>query len=187
MRSSFTRDLSGWIISAVVNLTILGAMHFVVFRNEAPSEDLFIDSVVSQDELSIEQMLNSTQFDVAGTEGTTNNAMTALLPQVVNSQATAGGRVSASAVEDTGSAVAMVSVSGGDFALPETGEIGGDVAQTAKGGVGRIEGGAGAIMDRAKYEICMSLKEHRTLVVWMFDASGSLKERRDGARGAVRS
>jgi len=40
-------------------------------------------------------------------------------------------------------------------------------------------GGVEGAMDRLTYEIAASLRERKTLVIWLFDASLSLKERRD--------
>lgn len=63
-----------------------------------------------------------------------------------------------------------------------TTELGGtnllDAAPTS-GNSTENAGGVEGSMDRITFEIAASLKEHKTLVVWLFDASLSLKERRN--------
>lgn len=46
-------------------------------------------------------------------------------------------------------------------------------------GATEYAGGTEGAMDRLTYEIATALKDQKTLVVWLFDASLSLKERRD--------
>ncbi len=43
----------------------------------------------------------------------------------------------------------------------------------------KVVGGVQGTMDRITHEIRQSLEERQTLVMWMFDASGSLKDRRN--------
>ena len=55
------------------------------------------------------------------------------------------------------------------------------VAKVNKAGAASTEntGGTQGAIDRLTFELMSSLREHKTLVVWMFDASLSLQERRE--------
>jgi hypothetical protein len=49
---------------------------------------------------------------------------------------------------------------------------------TVRGGVGEGVAGAEGALDRLTFEILRSMEERKTLVVWLFDQSGSLKRQR---------
>ncbi len=50
---------------------------------------------------------------------------------------------------------------------------------TGAGGETQNTGGVAGSIDRITFEIAASIKERRTLAIWLFDASGSMKERRE--------
>lgn len=49
----------------------------------------------------------------------------------------------------------------------------------SRGQTDKVAGGVEGAMDRITHEIATSLKERQTFVLWLFDASGSLRDRRD--------
>ncbi len=63
--------------------------------------------------------------------------------------------------------------------LAQTVDVRGSVENISSTGTGSSKGGVEGSIDRLTFEIMSSLKERKTLVIWLFDESGSMKERRN--------
>lgn len=63
--------------------------------------------------------------------------------------------------------------------LARTVEVKGTVENLGGTGTGGSNGGVAGSIDRLTFEIMASLKERKTLVVWLFDESTSMKKRRE--------
>ena len=68
-------------------------------------------------------------------------------------------------------------------ALARTVEVRGSVENLGGTGTGGNAGGVAGSIDRLTFEIMASLKERKTLVVWLFDESTSMKKRREDVAG----
>lgn len=171
MTSAF-RDLPAWGISLIVNISILAAFHFIVLQSQLDKNLNTIESVVdtTEEEYDFSEAVNEDQI---GTDGDSLSLSPAA------SIATQAGPNDVKLEEKIDeilnpevaniSDVSMIKPEGD---LAEAVEVKGQSENiTAKG----VEGA----MDRVTYEIRQSLHERKTLVVWMFDASGSLEERRE--------
>lgn len=170
--SKSMKDVPAWGISLVVNLSILAVFHFVVFETARQLDSTTITSVVD-DKLQQEELrFNETSMDQIGTAGTgpsmspSLKSATAVGPQevplereveqILNPEIRPLSEVAAPVME--GSVAQEVEVQGNSDHVP---------------------GGVEGALDRVSFEIRNSLRQRKTLVIWLFDASGSLEERRE--------
>ncbi len=170
---SVTRDLPAWGISLVINLAILIPLHFIVREANKKPETALIDSVM--EELDEQEFTFSrTIEDQTGLEGVGEMQVaapaTALMvgpsevtPQQRMETVLAPTEVSIEPPLDIPYKADMAAVT------ENVGPVTEDVSESG------VEGA----MDRITYEIASSLKERQTLVIWLFDASQSLNDRRD--------
>lgn len=166
------RDVPAWGISLVVNLSLLAVFHFIVLRQSVDPVIQAVTSIV--DDTPIEEEWNfseTTDVQEVGNEG-----MAAALTTSLKS-ATAVGANDVPLEERIEEIV--------NPQLPQLAEtslvkLQSDVTRTVeiRGHSEDVPGGVEGAMDRVAYEIRQSLRERKTLVIWMFDASGSLAERR---------
>ena len=170
--SRFLKESPAWGISLIINLSILGVFHFIVYDELRQPDVNTISSVV--DDIVPEQELNFTeaiQTDVVGNDG-----MAASLTPTLKSATTL-------APEETPLQDKLEEVLNPE--VPQLSEtmlvdFQTDVSSLVdvKGQSDDAAGGVEGAMDRVAYEIRQSLKERKTLVIWLFDASGSLEDRR---------
>jgi hypothetical protein len=164
--------MPAWGISLVVNLSILAAFHFIVFEQSRPPE---VNTIISD----VEDSLNEEKFHFSDrvTEDQVGNGGTsgALTPTMKS--ATAVGTNDVPLKEQVKEIV--------NPEVPQLSEaslvkLEGDVTKlvSIKGQSDNAVGGVEGAMDRIAFEIRQSLKERKTLVLWLFDASGSLNKRR---------
>lgn len=170
--SNSMRDIPAWGMSLVINLSILAVFHFIVYEGYKAPDATEITSVVD-DELQQEELrFNETAMDQIGTDGV-GATMTPSMQQ-----ATAVGQNDTPLEEEVDEILnpELKPLSEVSAVVME-----GDLAQQVEV-VGRndnVKGGVEGALDRVAYEIRNSLRNRKTMVIWLFDASGSLEERRE--------
>ena len=169
MKSSI-RDLPAWGISLVINLAVLFLLHMIIYESGAARQVTTIDSAFETLE-DQELIFNPTAKDQRGTVGRSNS----MTPSA--SSATSMGMTETTPqqlIEETfvpNMPAFETSMDFHDAKLVMATENSGITDDITSQG---IEGA----MDRITFEIANSLKERQTLVIWMFDASQSLNDRR---------
>jgi hypothetical protein len=168
------RDLPAWGVSMVVNLTILFGLSMIVQTVELAGRKLAITSEMEEELLEEEYHFeDTTTQDVVGTQGE-GASMTASA-----SVAQHLGQQTEQPIERKVDQVFTT-----DLQVPEMAALDPLKALVtdrfeAKGSPSEhVTGGTEGVMDRLTLEIRRSLEENRTMVVWLFDASPSMKERR---------
>jgi len=181
------REAPGWIISVGVHVVIMVVLLAVKISAQTVTE-------VSQLESTLEDVNTETEFEASAFDQKGTGAdVTTLSSMATSSSTSAAVGVGASANESANERVnegfggnePKVRAISDDFALPSMSEISESVGGSGKTissgspteNVG--EGGVGAAIDRLTWEIANALREKKTTVVWLFDQSLSLKDRRD--------
>ncbi len=175
---SVLRDLPAWGISLVINLSVLLALHFVVFELESNQNAGTITSVMEElHETS--HVFSTTLADQVGDGGTGGGGSGVTVKGSAGAIAGIGAATSTPRETLGENMVPRVRPSFPQIGLP-TGEslTGNIVDMKGQAAVDMTGGGIEGAMDRITYEIASSLKQRQTLVLWMFDASQSLNERR---------
>ncbi len=181
--SDMRRDLPAWGISLLLNGAVLLSCHFIAISvtSNKPATDIVsvMDEVVEEDSKFLDAVVN----DQTGVDGET----LAMAPSAMNpsSVSTSGGAAAASqplqAKLDNDINPSIPALVESDFSMPEDTDFGATIVGNEVGASvnDKISGGATGVMDRLTFEIRQSVKERQTLVIWVFDASTSMKERRD--------
>ena len=179
--SDMRRDMPAWGISLLVNGSLLLSCHFIAWT-VAPSPPALevvsvMDEVVEPDSVFLEAVVN----DQVGREGETLSMSPSTAAASISSTGS-GGQPLQEAVEEIVNPV-IPNLDGGDFRLPEntdlTAVVVNNTGSSGNGVTDKVGSGAGGVMDRLTFEIRQSIKERQTLVIWVFDASGSMKKRRE--------
>ena len=184
-------DAPGWLISVGVHVLIMIMLLAVKISAQTVSEASLITS-------SLEDVQNEMEFEASSADQVGIGAdVTALSPTSASASAARGRRGRPSVQQDNRSrSASMRAIRGPEVRLnssadnslmPAMDKIGNTVAGLATataassgGGTENVSGeGVGGAIDRLTWEILQSLHEHKTTVVWLFDQSLSLKERRD--------
>jgi hypothetical protein len=182
------RDSPGWLVSVGVHLLAMLILLGVKFQIQAKTS---ADILNSFDDLPAETQFETTDVDQIGI----GSEVTSL------SAGPAGGAAAAAVVGQSGPGVERevqqqidqgfrppeIKLGGEqELALPAIGRLtesiegGATGTKLTGGGVENLSGeGVGGAMDRLTWEIAQSLHENKTTVIWLFDQSLSLKERRD--------
>ena len=181
------RDAPGWLISVGVHVVVMLLLLAVKISAQTVSEASLITS-------SLEDVQNEMEFEASSADQVGIGAdVTSLSPTSASAAtaASAGPSVQqeAQARVDEGIRGPDVRIDGGDDKLlPSMQELGNSVGGSGSSGGPLVTGGGtenvsgeglGGAIDRLTWEIAQSLHEHKTTVVWLFDQSLSLKERRD--------
>ena len=169
MKSSI-RDLPAWGISLVINLAVLFLLHIIIYESGAARQITTIDSAFETLEEQ-ELVFNETVTDQRGTDGnSTSMTPSASVATVSGADDTTPQQViQETFVPNLPALETNMEFHRADLTMAI--EVSGDTDDLTNQGV---EGA----MDRITYEIANSLKERQTLVIWMFDASQSLNDRR---------
>jgi len=171
------KEWPAWALSLGMNLSILAMFHFVVMEISQPTEAVStivgdLDDLTREDQVDFSDRISA---DTVGSPGEFNGLPPSL------SAATSVGASDASTQEKVEEMLTPQMVSLSEANVPQ---IAGDVSAsfTSKGGTDNADGGATGVdgaMDRIAFELRQSLRERKTLVIWMMDASGSLDKRRE--------
>ncbi len=181
--SNLRRDLPAWGVSLLLNGAVLLAFYFVKM-SVAPSQPSLeivsvMDEVIESESIYLDTPVN----DQPGVDGETLSMSPSTAAASVSSTGSGGGQPLQQAVEEIVNPV-IPNLERNDFKLPEntdlTAVMVNNTGTSGKGGVTDTVGGsAEGVMDRLTFEIRQSVKERQTLVIWAFDASGSMKKRRE--------
>ena len=172
-RHNLLHDLPAVSVGIGVNVAILFVMHLVVLP-VIQKRDL--DSIVTviEDEVQEEFVMDATSVDQVGTDGDLNTmTMTAAAAPIKSREVQ--DKIEEQVDEVLLPQVSMIETG---IAQPQMADM--TAEYESRGGSEVIEGGGveGA-MDRLTFELSRSLRDERTLAVWLFDASLSLKEERE--------
>jgi len=186
MNRTLLRDAPAWLMSMIINLTALGALHFVVLYKPVALNETIIDSTVDsvgevEEDYSF-VMMNDTQGQRDGDAtrmGDGGGGGTTGMMQAVGSTAASVSKVNTQGTSGFDARPVSIDLQSGIVAVPTGESVTALVAVASKGSVDSVKGGTPGAMDRLSFEIEQSCKERPTLVLWVFDASGSLRERRD--------
>ncbi|MCA9076923.1 MAG: VWA domain-containing protein [Planctomycetaceae bacterium] len=170
---SRSRDLPAWVISLIVNLSVLLVLHNIVL--ELPWERPTTEITSVFDEQPIEQEYDFTEVSATDLVG---NAGDSIVLTPTMQAATALGEKTEQLQDELEELVNPTAVDFSEMTdLPLQDQLA--TIFENRGQTDKVAGGVEGAMDRITYEIATSLKERRTFVLWLFDASGSLRDRRD--------
>lgn len=172
--NNFRRDMPAWGISILLNATLLLTFHMVTWTIRATQNDEEIvsvmDDVVQQEMIFQDAIAN----DQVGQEGQTLS----ISPSMA---ASTGAGPSERPLDEQVNEVVNPDIPQlveANIAIPENVSLT-ETVTGAKGVSDKVGGGAAGVMDRLTFEIRQSVKERQTLVIWVFDASSSMKLRRE--------
>ena len=168
---NWLQNAPAWGVSVIINLAILIAMNLIIFTTVSERQLATINSIVeetSPDEL----VFDPTTVDQVGTDG----EATSFTPSL------------AKAIERADERQQTIEEKVEDMLTPDVNILTDAVAQVSTDlltdqfesrGASEVQGGGvEGVMDRITFEIATSLRQNKTMVFWLFDASGSLDERR---------
>lgn len=182
--NDFQRDLPAWGASLLINGTVLLSCHFIAMKVASPKPATEVVSVMDEVVEAESVFLDAVVNDQVGQDGET----LAMAPSAAAAGVSfSGSGTSGAAAQPLQQAVEEIvnpvipQLVSSDIALPENTDLTMSlVASAGSGGVtDKVGSGATGVMDRLTFEITQSIKERQTLVIWLFDASGSMKERRN--------
>lgn len=166
------RDAPAWAISLAVHAVILMLMASITYVVQGPENDLLLSSTIDQ-ELDEKQLLfDATVSDQVGTNAnfdTLSASLSVTQDPTIETQDPVDEKLQEELLDVNVPTSEMVAKPS-DSELVESVEVAGQTEHT---------GGVQGSMDRLTFEIASSLSDKPTLVVWMFDASNSLNERRE--------
>jgi len=171
------QDLPGWAISLSIHTVALVALMLFRYHLESEQDPTILSAM---EELQQEIHFDNTIQDQVGTTAEVNSLLGA--GNIVAATAESVQQNAEKGIERTAEAVDPdVKLAAEGPMLPKEGDFsgtvettGGTVENTAQGG-----GGVEGAIDRLTWEIQQSLHDRKTTVVWLFDQSLSLKERRN--------
>ncbi|MCA9023649.1 MAG: VWA domain-containing protein [Planctomycetaceae bacterium] len=170
--SSANRDLPAWIISLIVNLSVLFALHNIVHELPWERSTTAITSIFDEQQADREFTFTEVSAtDLVGNDGSSF----ALTPTM--QAATQQGEHQQLLQEELDE---MVNPTAVEFSQMSSIPLQDQLATVFenRGQTDKVAGGVEGAMDRITFEIAASLKERQTFVLWLFDASGSLRDRR---------
>lgn len=174
------RDLPAWGISLIVNLMILFALSFIVQSVDSYARKLAIETEMEERIVEEEYIFSETTTqDNVGNMGETDS-FTATASVAQNF-----GKVNDVPIERKVEQMLIPSEIK-QFQMPQLEQLQSQVVDQVeiKGQAAEhVQGGVDGVMDRITLELRRSTEERQTLAVWLFDASGSLAERREAMAG----
>ena len=181
------RDAPGWLISLGVHIAIMVALVLVKFNTRINAAPSYLEGL---EDIATDMGLDASDADQVGV-GTDVTALSATSGvSTALAAASAGPSVQQETVERVNEAFkspdASVRVGGDEMAIPMDdglfGSVGKEGSGVTGGGTENVAGdgdGVGGAIDRLAWEITQALHQSKTTVIWLFDQSLSLKERRD--------
>jgi hypothetical protein len=180
------REAPGWLVSLGVHLVLMVVLLLLKFNAHINADSTFLNAI---EDVTTETAFDPTDTDQVGigTEVTSLSATSGVSP------GTAGSDAGPSAAQQTADRVdSSLTSKSPSISINPVGpdlSVGPDVLASigpgiASGGgtenvAGEGGGGVESAIDRLAWEITQSLHQSKTTVIWLFDQSLSLKERRD--------
>ena len=178
------QDAPGWLVSVGVHLVIMVLLLLVKFHTRIDAGATFLNA--------FEDIENELPFDATDTDQVGVGAeVTSLSPTSTSTPASVAAQNNAapSAQQQTEAKVnesfksPQVRIDpNSEYAMPTDVELtqpGTKDGPLTGGGTEYVEGGVESAIDRLTWEITQTLHQNKTTVIWLFDQSLSLKERRD--------
>jgi hypothetical protein len=183
------RDAPGWLVSLGVHLVLMVVLLLVKFNTHLSADSTFLNAI---EDVTTETAFDATDTDQVGigTEVTSLSATSGVSPGTAGADAgpsaaqTTADRVNTSFTSSDSPRV-NVRLGGDELSMPSDDMLVASVGPGSGIGSGTVnvagEGGGGveSAIDRLVWEITQSLHQSKTTVIWLFDQSLSLKERRD--------
>ncbi len=168
---SGTREIPAWAVSLAVHVVVLLALRSIIYVTAGPETDNLITSVVDEfDERDYK--FDVTVQDLVGNASEANTLTSSqAAAQVVNQNQQ--DQIKRELEEDL---LEIEAPPINEVTQPPAADLTSVVETT---GTSEKTGGVEGSIDRMTYEVINSLKERETLVVWLFDESGSLAIRRN--------
>ena len=168
---SGTREIPAWAVSLAVHVVVLLMLRSIIYVTAGPETDNLITSVV--DELDQrDYKFDVTVQDLVGNASEANTLTSSqAAAQVMNQNQQ--DQIKRELEEDL---LVVEAPPLNEVMQPPSAELTSVVETT---GTSEKTGGVEGSIDRMTYEVINSLKERETLVVWLFDESGSLAIRRN--------
>lgn len=168
---SGTREIPAWAVSLAVHVVILLMLRSIVYVTSGPDSENLISSVIDEfDERDYK--FDVTVTDMVGNASDANTLTTSQAAANVvnqNQQDEVQRELEEELLEVEAPPV-------NEVMQPPAADMTSVVETT---GTSEKTGGVEGSLDRMTYEVMNSLKERQTLVVWLFDESGSLSIRRN--------
>lgn len=167
-------DFTGWIISVCLHLAALFLLATITRISFVDSDDHLVTVVPEQVTQELETIQTETKTELTvGNQGSLNEVGESQHLSTVASQIP----VNELKIEvEQATSNFKIPVQTTTVELPESNVL---AEVNATGSTDTPAGGVQGAVDRITFEIANSLKEKKTVVVWLFDASLSLKKRRD--------
>ncbi len=173
----FGRNAPPLLISTVVHVALLGAMGFYKISLENQQDVVSVETVIAderdQQEFEQDMSLDTTVSDNLSMQ---SGGMVTTAIGSASAQPISQTKIEKSeALTDPDIKVTTIS----DISIPGIGELGVDLGEgEVSGEVGARVEGYGAAMSRITAELTRMMRKQPVLVVWLFDASNSLKDDR---------
>jgi hypothetical protein len=161
-------------VSLLVNVTVLVMLSFVtmsVGRDEPVTEITTVMDDLGPDQFNVDTFSN---YDQVGQGSGENLSMS----MGTLSSAADAGAASAPSIEERVQKTVFPEAPRLAAAVPMPTNTRLTAKINVRGNSDKVTGGVQGTMDRVTHELRQSLEERQTLVMWLFDASGSLKDRR---------
>ena len=166
--------LTQWLVSLVVNGSILLVLAYFTVEHKAPRKMVKVDSELTEETEAPdipEELLRDEEIDMdAAVSLTGTGAMSELATPAPEAPVFESREVSQAMAREGVSRPLSGGVSGMNLDSNVTG---------LKGSMGMAVGGDAGTVDRIVKEVIRELNKRKVVVAWLFDASGSLEERRD--------
>jgi hypothetical protein len=166
---SGTREIPAWAVSLAVHVVVLLLLSNIIYVTAGPDADNLISSVV--DELDERDYKFDPVADMVGNASEANTLTSSKAASKVMNQNQQEEILRE--LEEENLEVEAPPIN--EVMQPPSADLTSVVETT---GASEKTGGVEGSIDRMTYEVINSLKERETLVVWLFDESGSLASRR---------
>lgn len=168
---SGTREIPAWAVSLAVHVVVLLMLSSITYITNGPSADNLITSIVDEFDESDYKFDVSVQDMVGNASDANTLTSSQAAAEVVNQnqQDQIDRQLEEELLEIEAPPV-------NEITQPPAADLTSVVETT---GTSEKTGGVEGSIDRMTYEVINSLKERETLVVWLFDESGSLSVRRN--------
>jgi hypothetical protein len=169
------REAPGWLVSLVIHALALMVMLAFKIHTETQQDSSILSEL---EQVESEQFFETTAADQVGTTAEVSSLVGAATAVAVQSAESVQQEVQQKVDEEFKTPDAPVT---DEFAQPAQAELTGtvEVPGGAVENLAQSGGGVEGAMDRLAWEIMQSLRQRETTVIWLFDQSLSLKERRD--------